>query len=462
MSGSTRWMVVAGLAAALAGAAAGQQIENGGFEQGATSWTTNFGLTDLAVQDLGGNGNHELVFFATNLVTQYSPVILAVQDLPAEYFNLTYGVALAADIGATNLSNDVRAYSKLEFLSSTGIIGGMTLSGEYNPDTYAASNQFRPQMVLWRSYNDLSNQFGDIQTVRATLFMLRFDTAGGAPTGAGYFDNVSFGLVSKAVPAPGIINGGFEYDDWYWRKSPMSEFFEWSTRDIDGDGDKELEFPDTGLTVQYGGRLWVQEFDARMIDFSNGIAFGCDVGATNLADGFKAFPKLEFCSGAPPYGPGSVINPLTESGEYDPLKNAATNTTRLGVTLGKSYATITNQLVGTGLTVDDITFVRCILFLIPLNPSPVPAGGSAWFDNAHLDFTYRGMPTLTSAAFPAGGALKLAWQSETGKTYRVQGLDRAGDYRWRNLATNFSGDAVTMSYTNSITNAVGFLRVVRD
>ncbi|MFH0880917.1 MAG: hypothetical protein V2A34_14470 [Lentisphaerota bacterium] len=457
-----------------ASTAPAQQIVNGDFALGAEQWTTNYGHPEahVSVYDINGDGRNELVFDAATLTNQYLGV-LAFQNIPAEYVNLNFGIALAGNVGATNLpgdvSADIKTFTKMEFLDGEGsILNELTMSGEYDPAKYATGNETRAQTTLIKNYSTLTGELAaagftmkDIATIRAGCFMFRFDTANTVPSGKGYFGEMSMGLVSGSFNLPGVVNGQFEYDDWWWRQSPTSVDSGWSTVDVDGDGDKELRFEADGLTGQYSSRLWVQETDARMIDFEQGLSLTADLMASNLTSGLRVFHKIEFGRNGPPYQ-GSVIPGVFVSSE-DPSMCARTNEVRLGSTLNISYENLTNMLWNNGgYSVSDVTFVRTVVFLMQFDAAPPTPSGFAAFDNVRMDVKYKNPPTASSALRNADNAVVLSWTGEPGSTYRVQKNDSLSGFQWTNLVAGLAGQEGEMSYSNQMTGAGGFIRLMRD
>jgi len=444
-----------------------QQLVNGNFEAAFAGWTNNpfIQCTDCDVMDFDTDGDLEMVFFSSNLVAKDDNV-LAVQDFPAEFMDLHFGVALSADICASNLNADTRAFTKLEFLDETNsLIAGAAVDGNIlGPSFFATGNVCRSQVTLVRQARDLTNilagagkTLDEVSQVRATLFMIRFDTNPVPPTGVGYFDDVSFGRVSRSFDVPFVINGDFAYDDWWWRNFPDSSAAGWLVQDIDADGDKELTFAAEGLTNSGASLLWVQDLDATALDFTNGISLKADIGATNLSSQFIAFSKLEFHTNSPPIG-GQASFELR--GEDDPSTFATNNQTKLGVTLATTFENLTNNLAGNGAGVDDLKALRVTLFL--LATSDGAASGFGWFDHVELeDVDYKDRPDVTETRL--GNSIVLTWSSDGGEPYRVQENNMLSDFRWSNAAPGtVVGQAGTTSVTNPLKDPAGFFRVIRD
>jgi len=439
-----------------------QQLLNGAFEDAGTGWTQFF-PDRQSFTDIDGDGDLEAVIAASNIVNQYEGYYMF-QDLPPEFVDLDFGVALTADICATNLNEDLRAYAKLEFLDETNqLLYASTLSGEYASDTYASTNQRRVSVALVKQPSALaaelagvSKTLNDVTAVRATFFVLRFDTNQTATTGFAYFDNASFGLVSRSYDVPFIINGGFEYNDWYWRENPVSMANGWIASDVNSDGDKELLFVASGLTNAFDVRLWIQDLEATALDFSQGVRVVADIGATNLSPQFKVFTKLELYTNSPPTFPPSA----NVSGEVDPALFATNNDTKIGVSLDFTFDDITNQLASAGTSIDEVRNLRAVLFL--LSSANGPADGFGWFDNVRLECDYKDRPDATRLQPAGGDSFNLSFDSKIGSNYRVQQLNHLSDYRWSNLQSSVSGQIGTTTVAATASDPVGFLRTVLD
>lgn len=465
-----RTVVIAGLAFFVLGSSLtpAQQLVNGQFTQAGLAWTNVIPAgPNTTFADLDGDGDTECVFIATNLLAHNDNVIL-VQDFPSEFIDLRYGIALNADIGGTNLNENIRAFTKLEFLlTNNNVIG---VDGAFDPSNFVTGTAFRSQATLVKQHKSLASDLSGaglgldaVAFVRATMFLYRFDTNATIPTGRGYFDNLSFGLVSKSYDVPGVVNGGFEYNDWAWRESAISSEGGFAV-DRDNDGDKELVFPAAGLTNAFNGLLWVQEFDAKVIDFTQGISLTADIGATNLSPNFRLFSKLEFYTNAGPYLPGTVVmTNATLDGASSPTLYVTNSETKYGVTLSKSYSSLTNELAqegAFGATADDLTMVRVVFFFLPFVSDPAPTGES-WVDNVRLNFAFRDRPNVSSVRANIAESV-VTWSSQTGRTYRVQGLSDLRDFHWSNIAVNVAGQAGSTSFTNANVGSNRYLRVVRD
>lgn len=467
-------LVVLATVAASALSAEAQQLKNGTFESGALGWT-NHPITSSSgwsITNADLDADKEVLFDAA-LLTNQSQGILFIQDVPTEQVDLQYGIALSADIGSSDLADDVRAFTKLEFGTNiAGSVGGstlndLTLSGEYDPALCATGTVVRRQVSLVKRYRDLTNDLAQagvaidqLRFVRSTLFLLNFGVHPPVPGSRAYYDNVSLGLVSRAYDAPAIPNGGFEFDGWTWFDNEVTESAQSRTYDRDGDGDKELEIDGSGLTAQYAGHLWVWEVDARMIDFSNNVSLIADIGATNLSPGLKAFGKMELGVNSPPNRGGSTI--ASFSGEYDPALYATNNDTHIGATVTLTPSALLGSLPE-GVTPNDLTFVRVVLYLIQMNPAEPSASGQAWFDNVRLDFERRDRPNVTSFR-SVNGAPVLTWSSQTNRLYRVQTLENLSDYGWTTLADGITGAPIETAYsiTGTLPGAVTYTRVVHD
>ena len=468
--------LVTALAILAFGASAGaQQILNGHFETGRTAWSNHPVTTSSgwSVTNADGDADLEAVLNAQAL-TNAGQGILLIQDTFTDYVDLHYGVALSADVGATNLDGDIRAFLKLEFGTETsGDFGttnvpALSLSTENDPSGFASSNTAHRQVYLVKPYRALSNELAavgaaidDVKWMRAVLFLLRFDNTTPSP-GDGYFDRVSWGLVSRSYDVPGLPNGGFEYGPWTWNDNPITTTSGSSVYDRDGDGDLELELDAAGLTGQFSSRLFVWEADATMMDLTQDITLTADFGATNLAPDMKVFTKLEFSTNGPPNRNGSVVPGAFVSGEYDAATFATNNETRAGTALTMTHANLTNLLATAGARFEDLTFARVVLFLLQGGTNGSPAYGQGWFDNARLDFTYRDRPNVAGAQL-SGDQLVVSWSSQTGRSYRVQQITNLFDYAWTNVASGVAGQAGSTAITNPLAgSAPTFLRVVRD
>jgi hypothetical protein len=371
----------------------------------------------------------------------------------------------------------MRAFLKLEFLdSSSTLIPGTTLSSEYDPSTYATGNQSRVDINLVKLRRNLTNELAaqgktldDVGYVRAGCFLFRFDTNKVQTLGSAYFDNVSMGLVSASYRMPGLINGDFEYDTWGWYESLVSARAGALVVDIDNDADKELRFESDGLTGQYASRLWIQEIPAGEIDLMQGVSLTADLGATNLSlpgitNDLRVFHKLEFGTNGAPYSGGEMLPGVFESSEGDTSLFAATNETRLGSTITMTYENLTNRLhqSGSSATADDITVIRAAVFLMQFHPSASNIVGYGWVDNVQFSYTPKDPPDATNLAAQAGNEMVLTWNSEAGRTYRIQQTHDIYDYRWSNLVTGVAGQTGTTSYTNTLSGSAGFVRIRRE
>ena len=349
MRRSSYWM---GIGLLIACVAHGQGLINGTFDQGITGWNTNYGKSGSSVYDINGDSRNELVCDIQSCVNQYEGV-MAVQDVPASYIDLRHGVALLGDASANGLpiSADFKAFLKLEFLDQTSNeIPWLTMSGEYDPTKYATNNERRLHTLYIKRYRDITNQLHgtgvsvtNVQALRVGCLVFRYDNHGTVESGQGYFDNLSLGLISSVADDPGIVNGEFEFNEWGWDEYSSFNPTGWTVTNVNSDSDRELKFDAAGLNGQYASKLWVQEFDARAIDFTQGISLLADLGASNLTKGLQVFHKLEFSTNGPPYGGGNIFPTIFASSESTHGLCASNNEVQLGSTITMDYATLSNQ-----------------------------------------------------------------------------------------------------------------------
>lgn len=453
-------------------------LENGDFSDGLIHWNTGLGLQGASCEDINGDGRIELVLDSSQLIDQDSGVIAA-QDFSPRYIRLDgYGIALRADIVATNLElegfSDIRAFTKMEFLDAdSNTLHTATVSGEYDPLLYATGNVARRQAVLVVNAHTLASNLAlmgrtvwNVKKIRAGCFLFRFDPTQTLPSGKAYFENVALGRVSELdYGMHNIVNADFEFDNWAWMHAPrasISSTSGWSVVDIDNDGDKEACFSADDLASQYAGRLWVQDvYTYPPIAWTSGVSLTADIVASNLTPGLRAFHKLEF--GGPSYNspafPGVFV-----SSEY-PNTAATGNMARLNSTITMTYDNLVDQLALQGRTISDIAYIRSVIFLMQFDESPPSPAGFAYFDNLRLDFQYAESelnPYVNYTSQIIGDQITLTWGNlTTSATYHVQRADTV-TRKYSNVVQNiFSFDYSELTVTTALHGAAGCYRVVK-
>ncbi len=179
-------------------------IRNGDFEFENWCWMDNpyspvSSTSGWSVVDVDGDGDKEARFDAEGLISQYDGRLWVQDFITYQVVNLTNGITLTADIAASNLTQGLRAFHKLEFGGPTfnsPPIPGVFVSTEH-PNVAAMTNQVIKNSSLTMTYEILTNQLAvagrtihDVVYARSTLFLMQFDSGAPPPSGFAYFDNV--------------------------------------------------------------------------------------------------------------------------------------------------------------------------------------------------------------------------------------------------------------------------------
>lgn len=189
-------------------------IPNGDFEHGVWGWADNpiTGLGGTTVADRDGDGDAELELEADGLTNQFANH-LYVWETDATIIDFTQGVTLTADLGATNLTPDLRVFTKLEFgagpapNTAGATVPGVAVTGEFDPSKYATNNDTRLNTSITMDYATLTNQLAqegyapdDLTFVRTVIFLMQFGTEGSPASGSGWFDNLRLDFAFRDRP----------------------------------------------------------------------------------------------------------------------------------------------------------------------------------------------------------------------------------------------------------------------
>ena len=151
-----------------------------------------------SVADIDGDGDKEVRFNAEDLTGQYAGR-LWVQDMSTTPWDpcvvWTNDITLSADVAASNLTQGLRAFIKLEF-GDNSAFPGVFVSSEA-PETAAMTNMVLQNVQVTMRYTNLlaklaaaGKQISDVYFIRSTLFLMQFDATPPPPSGFAYFDNV--------------------------------------------------------------------------------------------------------------------------------------------------------------------------------------------------------------------------------------------------------------------------------
>ncbi|MFH0878585.1 MAG: hypothetical protein V2A34_02620 [Lentisphaerota bacterium] len=154
-----------------------------------------------SVVDVDGDGDKEVCFNADDLTGQYAGR-LWVQDMSTTPWDprvvWTNDITLTADVAASNLTQGLRAFIKMEFGEYPGpsAFPGVFVSSEA-PEFAAMTNQVLHNVQVTMRYTNLlaklaaaGKQLSNIEFIRSTLFLMQFDATPPPPSGFAYFDNV--------------------------------------------------------------------------------------------------------------------------------------------------------------------------------------------------------------------------------------------------------------------------------